>query len=989
MRFFTTTKLVYTLALFVSLILTSNGILAQIPVFEKWDRTLGGDGDDIFRSMAITPDGGIILGGFTNSGAVGDLTVGSNGSRSYWVVKLRADGTKAWDKTFSSGGMDFLSSVIPTADGGYLVGGTTWSGAAMRDKSEGTRGNDDYWVLKLDGNGNKVWDRTFGGSTKDELKVMVQSPDGGFLIGGSSFSGISGDKTGATRGQTDYWIIKLSPDGTKLWDKTIGGDYLDDLSSIALVPGGGYILGGTSGSDASGEKTEPRKGNHGSSLDYWVVKTDEEGNKLWDRSLGGEGWEQLNTVVMSPQGDILLGGNSNSDKGFDKSAGNVSAYSGGYRMDFWVVKLAADGTKLWDGTYGGNYEDQLSSILFTPDGGMLLAGSSSSGASTDKTDVSRGDLDFWVLKLDREYNKEWDKAFGGTQADVLGAALPTPDGGFLLGGYSKSDEGGDKSGYPRGGNDIWVLKVKPTDKVLPSLVPVTKIWDRRFGGSGGDRLEYMVNAHGGGYLLGGTSNSQIGGDRTEYHGSWGYEDFWLVKIGEDGSKDWDRSYGSLGTDMLRSIVKTPDGGYLLAGHSDGSVSGVKTSPRKGLWHYWVLKIDKAGKVQWDRTYGGNGSDYLAAVVPTPDGGFLLGGSSTSSVGLDKSEATRGYMDYWVVKVDARGEKQWDRTFGGDDSEFLTSLVASPQGGFLLGGYSNSKASGHKTANSSDEDFWVVQVDANGNKAWDRTIVQEGDNQLGSAVLTSDGNYLLGGNTYARETPNTTALEDFYLVKLNPGGHTLWSRRYGGHGSDRITRIIPTSDGGYLVGGESSSDGTRDKTEASRNTGTYDYWVVKLGADAGKQWDKTLGGHEHELLTSLLETPGGDFLVGGYSLSGLGWDRTQDGRGMDDYWVVRISSQAKTVTGTEEEAGKLASPLVLSPNPTQGDFYVRYGDARSVAGRVDLVLYDGSGRVVLNRAANGPELLQGVLLNSASLPKGMYFLRILGLDLPLTRKVLIR
>lgn len=175
--------------------------------------------------------------------------------------------------------------MIVTADGSYLLGGYSNSDVG----SEANRGELDYWVIRIDAQGNKLWDKTFGGSANDELQALVATPDGGYLLGGTSASSISGDKSKNNKGvlneygnwTSDYWIVKIDSLGNKLWDKTFGGNNDDNLTTLLPTTDGNYLLGGTSSSGISGDKSQPSQGE-----DYWVVKIDANGKKIWNKTLG-------------------------------------------------------------------------------------------------------------------------------------------------------------------------------------------------------------------------------------------------------------------------------------------------------------------------------------------------------------------------------------------------------------------------------------------------------------------------------------------------------------------------------------------------------------------------------------------------------------------------------------------------------------------------------------------------------------------------------
>lgn len=418
-----------------------------------WDRRFGGtsttcSGEDALFTLLATPDGGSLLGGYSSSDAVGDKSQPNWAfGADFWAVKLDAQGNKQWDKRFGGTQIEALMAILPTPDGGYLLGGRSDSGQDG-DKSQPSQGGNDYWVVKVDAQGTKQWDKRYGGSGNDFLLAMQPTPDGGYLLGGGSNSGIGGDKTEASRGNSDYWVVKIDALGTKLWDHCYGGSGEDYFRCMQATPDGGVLLGGNSFSGQGGDKSEASKG----ALDIWLVKLDAAGTKQWDKALGGAGFDGVGAIQVLP-GGYLVGGDSDSGIGGDKSEA-----SKGYG-DMWLLRLDAAGTKLWDHCYGGSSGDGMTSLALTADGGYLLAGNSSSGVSGDKTEPSQGDADYWTVKTDAAGVKQWDKRFGGTLNDRLYAMQPAVGGGYLLGGFTDSPVSGDKTQGCWGNWDYWVVKM--------------------------------------------------------------------------------------------------------------------------------------------------------------------------------------------------------------------------------------------------------------------------------------------------------------------------------------------------------------------------------------------------------------------------------------------------------------------------------------------------------------------------------------------------
>jgi hypothetical protein len=414
----------------------------------QWQNTIGGNEGDYLYSIQQTTNGGYILGGDSYSGISGDKTSSKKGNSDYWVLKVSSTGNILQQKTFGGNSGDYLSAVYQTTDGGYILGGYSSSGISG-NKTEASQGTYDYWVLKLSAAGAIEWQNAIGGANADYLQSIQQTTDGGYILGGYSYSGISGDKTEASQGGTDYWVVKLSATGTIQWQNTIGGSSGDMLKSIQQTTDGGYILGGYSSSGISGDKTEANQGLS----DYWVVKLATNGVIQWQNTIGGSDDDYLLSLQQTTDGGYILGGYSKSVVSGDKT----DIGKGG--NDYWVVKLAANGNIQQQKTIGGYNDDILISVQQTIDGGYILGGYSSSGISGDKTEASQGFTDYWVVKLSATATIEWQNTIGGSSSEGLQSIQQTTDGGYILGGYSVSGISGDKTEICQGYADYWVVKL--------------------------------------------------------------------------------------------------------------------------------------------------------------------------------------------------------------------------------------------------------------------------------------------------------------------------------------------------------------------------------------------------------------------------------------------------------------------------------------------------------------------------------------------------
>ena len=432
------------------------------------------------------------------------------------------------------------------------------------------------------------WQQSFGGTNGDILYSLERTSDGGCILGGYSFSGTNGNKTSPNFGtagvNSDFWIVRLDAGGNKLWDKTYGGTNNEALFCLRQTTDGGFILGGSSDSGPSGNKSAPRRGND----DFWVVKIDANGGKSWDVSFGATGKDILFSLQQTSDGGYILGGYSQSGTGGNKTSPNYG--TAGVDGDFWVVRLDANGNKLWDHTYGGTGDDSLSSLQEVTGGGFILAGSSSSPASTNspadgtKTSPNYGGYDFWIVRLDAAGNQLWDKSYGGSAADGESNVQirQTSDGGFIVGGDSSSGVSGNRTNASFGGSDYWVLRLDASGN---------KLWERVLGGAGFDELTDLAQTSDGGFLLAGLSDSGVSGNKSSTN--YGLSDFWLVRLDAGGNKLWDQNYGGSNQDGFfnASLRATSDGGWLLGGDSQSGASGIKTAAGFGGADYWVLKLN--------------------------------------------------------------------------------------------------------------------------------------------------------------------------------------------------------------------------------------------------------------------------------------------------------------------------------------------------------------------------------------------------------------
>jgi predicted secreted protein len=359
---------------------------------------------------------------------------------------------------------------------------------------------------------------------------------------------------------------------------------------------------------------------------------------------------------------------------------------------------------------------------------------------------------------------EWSKTYGGTGADSgAGDIIQTSDGGYAI--------SGDTASFGAGSTDYWLIKTDALGNMQ---------WNKTYGGSLAESDAAMCQTIDGGFaLVGDTKSFGVGSN-----------DVWLVKTDAAGNMQWNKTYGGTGADLGINVAQTSDGGYAVAGYTSSFGAG-------GI-DFWLIKTDAAGNMQWNRTYGGPGSDYCFNVVQTSDGGYAVAGP-TNSFGA-------GNYDIWLVKTDAAGNMQWNKTHGGSGMEWMDQMIPTVVGGYAIAGFTNSFGAG-------SSDVWLVKTDALGNMEWNKTYGGPGSDNGFHLTQTAEGGYAIIGSTSSFGAGGN----DVWAIKTDVSGNILGNQTFGGNVTDDGRSIIQTIDGGYLLAGNTMSFGA----------GGSDFYVVKI------------------------------------------------------------------------------------------------------------------------------------------------------------------
>jgi len=423
---------------------------------------------------------------------------------------------------------------------------------------------------------------------------------------------------------------------------------------------------------------------------------------------------------------------------------------------------------------------------------------------------------------------QWQKKMGGKNADYLYDAIPTLDYGFIMVGGTQSNQSGNVK-KNAGSFDFFITKVSEKGDLL---------WTKTLGGKQADIARCIVNSLDGGFLLAGISSSDISYSKTCEH--IGQRDIWLVKYDINGSIIWQKTLGGYAVEQISQVIRTTDGGFLIAGSSASN-----------------------------------------EFIPT--------GVNMSSPNLViKQGDNYGSMDYWLVKINAEGEMQWQKTFGGKYKDILKQVVELPNQDIILAGSSNSPKSGNKTTNANGRnDWWLVKINETGDLLWQKSYGTDAEEKLSTMLVTKDDHILLGGNYVVTNGETKKRQADIKLLKINFEGDIIWKETYDNGGDDFLTNIVQNSDGTLVLGAYTGSHAQSKFKLATASKGMEDYLIIKTKANGEEKWRRSLGTKKKEVLRKVIETRDG-----GYALLGSSVSMSSIGEGDADFLIIKIGDKDK-------------------------------------------------------------------------------------------------
>jgi len=425
------------------------------------------------------------------------------------------------------------------------------------------------------------------------------------------------------------------------------------------------------------------------------------------------------------------------------------------------------------------------------------------------------------------------------------------------------------------------------------------VWQKCLGGNNGDYAWSVEQTSDAGYIVAGYTEGQDNADVTGYHGNLSVGDIWIVKTDPVGNIQWQKCLGGTFFETGAWIHQTADGGYIVAG-TEASVNCDIVGNHGGT-DYWLIKLNSKGEILWQRTYGGSLNEYCWSMAMTGDGGYIMTGETESNDG--DVTVNHGQRDYWVVKVDGSGNMQWQKSLGGSGMDESYNVQATPDGGCVVAGYTESNDN-DVTGNHGQRDYWVVKLDNGGNLQWQKTLGGTLSETAWSLQLTTDGGYVVVGSASSNDgevSGNHNGFgpgdADYWAVKLDGAGAIVWQKCYGGNKNEIAYHIASTKDGGFVMTG--SAESADGDLTCNGGGGVTDLWTVKIDANGLMQWQKSLGGKLYEEGHCVQELNDGSFIIAATTCSSdvSGYHLPTGAGSCSDFWLV-----------------KLSAPLVTAPPP---------------------------------------------------------------------------
>ncbi|MDX1908454.1 MAG: T9SS type A sorting domain-containing protein [Bacteroidia bacterium] len=680
-----------------------------------WARAFGGTSFDSGTSIATDASGNVYTTGSFQGTA--DLDPGAGTSShtasgtfgNLFVQKMDASGNFLWAKSMGGSGDDKGNSISVDVSGNVCLTGT-FQETVDFDPGPGSSnltaaGFYDIFVQKMDGSGNFLWAKGFGGQL-DDRGVSVATDAAGNVYTTGIFQETldanpgTGTSTLASNGQHDIFVQKMDASGNFLWAKSFGGENTEEVSELVLDASGHVYITGSFG---SGVDFNPGAGTHFQkaigNADIFVQKLDSEGDFQWATSFGGAIYDVGGQIAVDASGNIYSTGQFQSAMDVNPSATVFNLQAKGVGSDIFVQKMDAAGNFLWAKSFGGPEDDRSVAIAVDASGNVYTAGMFQGTADLDPGTASsnltaNGGTDIFIQKLDASGNFVWAISFGGSSNDtVRSMAIDASGNVFTAGDFQgtvDADPGAGVSNLTANGSrDAFVHKITATGSFL---------WARSFGGSADDAASALATDGTGQVYTAGSFGATVDFDPGAGSSSLtatGSSNIYLQKMDANGSFIWVSSFGGTAVDAIHAIATDAAGKVFTTGSYRGTAdvdpgAGISNLTSNGSSDIFVHALGAGGDFLWAKSLGGTSADAGQALAVDASGNVYTAGRFERTADFDPGAGTlnleaRGKTDVFVQKMNAGGDVLWARSFGGSGDEKATALRVDALGNIYTSG----------------------------------------------------------------------------------------------------------------------------------------------------------------------------------------------------------------------------------------------------------------------------------------------------------------
>lgn len=484
-------------------------------------------------------------------------------------------------------------------------------------------------------------------------------------------------------------------------------------------------------------------------------------------------------------------------------------------------------------------------------------------------------------------------------------------------------------------------------------------WQKSYGGSNGESYNCVKQTSDGGYIMVGSTSSTDGDITSLNHGG---GDILIVKTSATGIIQWQKTYGGTKGDTGVSVDFTSDGGYIIGSYTYSNDGDITSNHSINYTDCFIMKLSSNGILEWQKTYGGTDTERIYSIKSTPDGGYIFIASTYSNDGdVIGAHYTLSTNDIWVVKLSSTGTIQWQKCYGGSNTDGAWEILLTNDGGYIISGYTASNDGDVIGTVYGGIDSWVIKISSTGIIQWQKCYGGTAEDEFLGMYITSDGGYIFSGGTYSNNGNITGnfGYSDFWIVKTNSLGVIQWQKNYGGSLYEvPYGGIKQTNDGGYIIAGLTNSN----NNNITGYHGGQDFWVLKISSTGVIQWQKCLGGTNMEIGYNINITNDNGYIVAGQSNSNDG-DVTGN-HGGTDAWIVKLAPDSLSNESFTEK-----TTITLFPNPAKENITLKLN---YFTPSQEISITDIQGKIIHNQKLEG----LSTTINTSSFAKGIYFLNLI-------------